>query len=283
MNKVLKAVIIVIAVILLLVFIILATGTIIFRGRVHSEIARLFIDSEDISDRVFGYDQLGILPEPVQRYFKYAMPAEMEYISYARLKHTGTFRTKAGRKWMPISGEQYFTTQRPGFVWYAKLKPFPLFWIAARDMHFKGQGNVLVKLLSTFTIGDSKGKEVNQSSLLRFIGECVWFPTALLPSDYLQWEAIDSNSARVIVSDSRIDVSGIFHFNEAGEITHFTADRYMDTTKEKWTGYCKSYKEFDGVKIPTEIEAVWNLKSGDFSYARFKITQIEFNNPSFYR
>ena len=36
---------------------------------------------------------------------------------------------------------------------------------------------------------------------------------------------------------SKIDVSGIFYFNEKGEITQFVADRYMGTVKEKWTCY----------------------------------------------
>ena len=54
----------------------------------------------------------------------------------------------------------------------------------------------------------------------------------------------------------------------------------MDTTLEKWTGYYRDYREMDGVRIPAEAEVVWNLDSGDFSYARFKITDIEFNTPS---
>ena len=38
-----------------------------------------------------------------------------------------------------------------------------------------------------------------------------------------------------------------------------------------------------GVNLPTEVEAVWNLESGDFSYAKFRITEIEYNSPSVYK
>ena len=75
----------------------------------------------------------------------------------------------------------------------------------------------------------------------------------------------------------------VVDFNDTGEITRFTADRYMDTTLEKWTGYCRDYRDMNGVRVPTEIEAVWNLDSGDFSYARFRVTKLEFNDPSVYK
>jgi hypothetical protein len=31
--------------------------------------------------------------------------------------------------------------------------------------------------------------------------------------------------------------------------------------------------------IPTKGEAIWKLNSGDFSYIRAEITDIEYNNP----
>jgi len=34
------------------------------------------------------------------------------------------------------------------------------------------------------------------------------------------------------------------------------------------------------MKVPFYLEAVWNLESGDLSYAKFKIDRIEYNNPS---
>ena len=281
--KALRIILICIAIIIFILVAILATGHTMFKRQVQKEIVQLFADSEDISHKVFTYNQIQSLPEPVQRYFKYALRDGQNCISYARLKHTGTFRTGPDQKWMPISGQEYFTTQKPGFVWFARVRPFPLLWITARDTYYQGKGNVLIKLYSTITLGNAKSKEVNQGTLLRFLAEAVWYPTALLPGEKLQWEAVDSRSAKILFSDSGIDVSAIVHFNETGEIIRLTADRYRDTTLEKWTGYYRDYREIDGVKVPAEVEVVWNLDSGDFSYARFKLTEIEFNTPSIYR
>jgi hypothetical protein len=63
---------------------------------------------------------------------------------------------------MPISGEEYFTLQNPGFIWFASVRPFPLFSISARDIYLEGKGNMLIKLLSIYTMGDSKGEEMDQ-------------------------------------------------------------------------------------------------------------------------
>ncbi len=273
-------------VILVIIILVVGLGDRMFTKQVSKEIETLFADSEDISDTVFTYDQLSELPEPVQRYFKYSLQDGQHYISYARLKHNGTFRTNEDQKWMPISGEEYFTTQRPGFVWYATVKPFPSVWIAARDMYFNGHGNMLIKIFSTFTIADAKGSEMDYSSLIRFLSEAPWYPTALLPSEYLQWEEIDSESARAVISDGDITASAIFYFDGKGEITRLECVRYMSVddsySKETLIGYYRQYKEIDKVRIPHEVEVVWHLKTGDFSYARFRVTEIEFNNPSGY-
>ena len=251
---------------------------------ISKEIKSLFDISGNISNQVFSYDQLVGLPEPVQRYFKYCLQDGQNYISYARLKHGGTFRMSEEQNWLPITGEEYFTAEQPGFLWFAKVKPLPFFWVTARDMYLQGKGNMLIKLLSTFKVGDASGPEMDYSSLVRYLSELPLLPTALLPSDNISWEEIDNNSARVTISDGDLNASAVVYFNEIGEITRFEAQRYqaVDDTflLENWTGYLRNYTDVDGMKIPKEFEAVWNLKSGDFSYVKFVITEIEYNKPN---
>ncbi len=239
------------------------------------QIKDLFSASKNISDKTYSSEQIKDLPNPVKRYFSYTLQENQSYISYIRLKHRGQFRPT--EKWMPIKGKEYFTTEQPGFYWHAKV-PF----ISAKDMYIKGKGNLVIKLLSLFKVVDAKGKEIDQGELLRWLAETPIFPTALLPSDKLRWEPIDENSAKIIFTDYNQTISGTYYFNELGQITHFKARRYKDDTLEDWTGYYKDYREINGMKIPFYMEVEWNLKSGDFSYAKFPIETIEYNNPSKY-
>ena len=106
------------------------------------------------------------------------------------------------------------------------------------------------------------------------------FPTALLPSENLRWVPIDNDSAKVIFTDKNLTVDGIFYFNEEGQITQFKTKRYKDKNLENFTGYYSDYRAVDGMKVPFYLEATWNLESGDFRYAKFKVKKIEYNNPS---
>ena len=261
-----------------LVFVLIITiflGGIMLKSQSEKEIEKLFSSSKDISDQIYSYEQIKGLPAPVQRYLRYSLQENQPHIGYVRLKHGGLFRTKEDQKWMSIKGQEYFTVHPPGFVWSGRV---PL--VSAKDMYCDGRGNLKVKLLSIIKLVDAKGKETDQGELLRWLAETPWFPTALLPSEKLKWEPIDNNSAKVIFTDRILTVEGVFYFDEQGQITQFKTRRYKDNTLENWTGYYRDYREVEGIQIPHNVEVVWNLASGDFSYAKFDINRIEYNNPS---
>lgn len=261
--------------IIVLIIIALFTGKIIQSMQHNKDVDELFSLSGDFSNRTFSYQQLADLPEPVQRYFKYSLQENQPYVSYVRLRHGGDFRLKPDQKWMSIKGEEYFTIQKIGFLWFGKL---PL--SSATDLYIDGRGKLKAKLLSLFTVVNAQGKNLDQSELLRWLGESPWYPTALLPSKNVKWEAINHDSAKAILSDNNLSVECIFHFNKQGQITHFTTKRYMDDSLENWTGYYRNYQMVNGMQIPYEVEAVYNLKSGDYSYAKFNLIEIEYDKPN---
>jgi len=123
-------VVIIIPVIFIAVFIAsLGVGISMFNRQVEKEVKRLFTNSKDISETRYSSTQINNLPEPVQRYFKYSLQEYQNYISFVKLKHEGTFRQSQGQGWMPIVGEEYFTTERS---WIFKLILFVVVW--AKDV-----------------------------------------------------------------------------------------------------------------------------------------------------
>ena len=254
-----------------------------FRQKVKREIQQIRRGDAGVRAQVFRYKDLKGLPEPVQRYFKYAMKDGQEYIRSVTLKQDGVFRTKQANRWIPFEAEQHYATGSPAFVWYACLKPSPYVWIDARDMYYGGSGTMVGKLLSAVPLSSAVGRETDISSLGRFLAESPWFPTALLPGEHIDWKYIDADTAKVVIRDHGYSVSAVFTFNEKGEITQVTTDeryRNMDGRfrKERWTGYFRNYRDMNDVKIPTEVEAEWNLSQGNFSYARMKVMEIRYND-----
>lgn len=144
---------------------------------------------------------------------------------------------------------------------------------------------MLIRLLPFITIADTTGDEMDQGTLVRYLNEIMWFPTAYL-DDYIQWEPIDSSSAKTTITVEGLAASAILYFNEEGQMTDFVAKRYMsvedDYSLETWSTPIEEYKEINGIMVPVKGEAVWKLSSGDFSYIRIEITNIEYDNHSKY-
>ena len=282
-----KKILLVLGIVIVIFILFITISKIIFDKKVTKEIDLLIKDGSKAQSKTFSFNDLEGLPEPVQRYFKYALRNGQEHIKFVRLKQVGEFRMKENQPWMPIKAEQYFTTEDPAFIWRVKFTIAPFIWIEGRDMYYQGRGNMLIKLLSTVTVADATGSEMDVSSLIRFLAEAPWFPTALLPSDYIEWKEIDSNSAQAIIKDNGYTALGIFTFNEKGEIIKFVSnDRYMEVDgkyfREQWGGYYRNYQEINGMKIPIEAEVEWNLSDRDLQYAKLKITDIQYSITSKY-
>jgi len=280
-----KIVLIILGVIVALIASACAIGNIAFTKKVKEEAKELFREGKEITPEIVTDEDIRGLPEPVQRYLKYTQIIGKEKIKIVRLKQGGYFRMKENQKWMPIKAEQYFNVDSVEFIWIAKVRIAPLVSIYAKDEFIEGKGNLVVKLLGLIKIVDAKGYEVDDGEILRFLAECIWFPSAFL-NDYIRWETIDESSAKATISYKGITASAIFHFNEKGEITKITAKRYREVNGkfvlEGWEGEIVAYREVNGVIIPNKVNIIWKLKTGDFCYDKVEVIDIGYNNPSVY-
>lgn len=211
----------------------------------------------------------------MQRYFKHILKKGQPYISYIRLTHDGQFKAGLDKDFGDIVGEQYFTTEKPGFIWKGTTNMF-----VARDMYLADNGRLIATILSIINVVDAHGTQYNQGELLRWLSESVWFPTNLLPSERLKWSPIDANSAKLAFNYKDLSLFYIVTFNDKNEISQMETKRYMDEKNlETWIIKPDNYAEKNGIIIPTKAEVFWRLKNGDFSYAKFNVTKIEYDKP----
>jgi hypothetical protein len=256
------------------------------RKRVRHEVAELFEKEKKephIPRKVTEKDLEG-LPEPVQRYLRYTQIIGKEKVRIVRLKQRGFFRTKPEQKWMPLQAEEYYTVDPPAFLWYGRIRMFPLVTLAGIDKFYKGKGSLIIKLFSAFTVVNASGEESDQAELVRYLNEMIWFPSAFL-SDYIQWEPIDSDSAKATISVAGLIASAELFFNQIGQVRNFVAERYMGINGgallKKWSTPFKEYIEINGIMVPVKGEGIWTLSSGDFSYIKITgINELEYNNPN---
>ena len=234
------------------------------------------------------FAELEGLPEPVQRYFRAALTEGQPLITEVRAEQTGTFNLGIGtggdakaEKWKRFRAEQRVTTQRPGFIWDGRIFVAPGVATFVWDAYLAGSGLLVGELLGLKRTMSERGTpELAQSELMRFFGEAAWYPTALLPSQGVRWEAVDDTSAKATITDGDITSTALFRFDEEGLIDSFLVDRERlvdgGSVRTPWEGRFRSYEHQDGMHIPMESEGFWILADGPHPYWRASTAKLEY-------
>lgn len=269
-----------IANIILLPFVIIAGAGQSFNSMVNNEVKAIgFYHAGNVHDTIRA-ESIERLPYCVQKWLLRSGVVGKENVHTLYLKQKGAMCTKPGGKWMPTGAEQYFNTDQPAFVWKARVQMMPGLVLAGRDKFLDGKGNMLIKAGALLPIVNASGEKTDQGTMLRYLGEMCWFPSAAL-SPYIKWEELGATEARATMAYKGMRVSGIYRFTPDGDFASFSAQRYMDDkgkiSLENWYIPASEWKEMDGIRIPVKGVVTWKLKTGDFDYYKWEITEIAHN------
>ncbi len=219
----------------------------------------------------FDTHELEGLPAPVQRYFRAVLTDGQPIIATATINMTGSMNLSATvEQWKPFTSLQRVVTRRPGFLWDARVAMFPGVPACVVDSYIAGHGRLIAKVFGLLKVADLQGEgEIARGEFMRYFAESPWYPTALLPSQGVRWEAVDDNSASAIIVDGRINLGLLFRFNDAGLITSVHAEsRGASVGKDgvmvmlPWDCGLSDYQPQDGMLIPMAGEAAWVRPEG---------------------
>lgn len=231
---------------------------------------------------IVTHGMIAELPNPVCRYMDYTGVVGQPWIHTAHLKYTGQFRLAADRPWMPMRVDQVYRTDPPGFEWRASFKMFGLPMMYARDTYSGGQGHMFGKMAGLFTVFDARGDELSQGTMVRYLQEMMWFPTAYL-GKHVTWEAVDEHAADVTFAYGAKQVTGRVHFDDVGRPLSFVAERYreQDGTYRlgTWSTPLTEYGTYGKLRVPSVGCGVWQLPEGDLTYVNLRVTDIKYNVP----
>lgn len=271
---------------LLLLIVVPRIARVLFVKHGENQVATLFKDIDKQSTKTIVREDIKNLPSPVQKWLIHSNVIGKEEVKTVRLKQQGRMRTEKDGKWMPSKADQYFTINEPGFIWIADVQMAPLVQLSGIDSYKEGTGKMEIKVLSLFPVVDAEGPEMDSGTMMRYLAEMMWYPSAAL-KPYIKWEEIDDTSAKAIMEYKGITVSAIFYFNEKGDILRFVGKRYREINGKyvlsDWGGINKEYKEFDGIRIPSKSDVTWFEEDGEFRWFEVEITQVQYNVPLVYR
>jgi hypothetical protein len=235
-----------------------------------------------IGRKTYSLDELIGLPAPVQNYFRAVLKDGQPIISAVNVEHSGTFNMSGtGERWKRFTSTQRVIAQRPGFDWEARIEMMPGLTARVHDAYIAGEGILHATLFGLVSLVNLRGTpEIAQGELMRFLAEAAWYPTALLPSQGVQWSAIDDFSANATLKDGETALTLLFRF-ENGLITSVRAEARGRTVagaviSTPWGGQWSNYELHDGICIPTEGEVAWLLPEGPKPYWRGRITSLRY-------
>ncbi|MEO8023888.1 DUF6544 family protein [Polaromonas sp.] len=199
------------------------------------------------------------LPAPVQRYFRAALKDGQPLIAAATFGLAGTINMSdsGGERWMPFTSTQRAVTHRPGFLWNGRVTMLPGIAAHVHDSYIAGVGRLHAAMLGLFTVAQVQGDgEIARGELMRYFAEMAWYPTALLPSAGVRWEAVDDHSAHATLVDGPIGLTLLFRFDEAGLIASVHADARgsgvgKDMVMLPWDCSVSDYHLHHGMMVPT--------------------------------
>ena len=243
------------------------------------------IDEKTEAPRPTRYDarELQDLPAPVQRYFHAVLKDGQPLIAAATVDLVGTFNmSPTGEQWKTFTSTQRAVTRRPGFVWDAQVSMLPGVSVRVVDSYIAGEGLLHAAVLGLFTVAEVHGGgEIARGEFMRYFAEAAWYPTALLPSQGVRWQAVDDRSANATIVDGPQTLTLLFRFNDAGLIDSARAEaRGLGVGKDMvmlpWEGSWSNYLSREGMLVPMTGEAAWLRPEGRKPYFHGTITALSY-------
>lgn len=262
-----------------------AVGQWRWRRMTDARLRRLDAARRPSDPACFDPAELADLPPPVARYFRVVLPPGTPIIRRVDVVHRGEFNlSPKGEFWRPFDSTQRVITARPGFLWNGRIRVMPGLQVAVHDAYVDGEGLLepsLLGLVSLMRLHDRD--ELARGELMRFLAEAAWYPTALLPSQGVQWTALDDHRAMATLTDGPLSVSLEVGFDARGMIHTLRAEqrsRMVDgvAIPTAWEGRMSNYAVRDGLCVPLEGEVAWLLESGRQAYWRGHIQQIRYGH-----
>lgn len=278
---------------LLCLLVIVAVGLSVFGAKRWKDSARALasrleaarIDDKAPSPSPARYEsrELQGLPAPVQRYFRAVLKDGQPIITAATINIAGTFNlSPTGEQWKPFTSRQRVITRRPGFLWDARVSMLPGVAVRVVDSYIAGEGLLHAAIQGLFTVADVRGGgELARGEFMRFFAEAAWYPSALLPSQGVRWEAVDDACANATIVDGPITLTLLFRFNDADLIDSFRAEaRGAGVGNEMvmlpWEGHWSNYQVIGGMTVPLTGEVAWIRPEGRKPYFVGTVTSLTY-------
>lgn len=248
----------------------------------HAKAAWAALDASPGAAGQFDPSRLDGLPDPAQRYLRYAISPGATLRTTVVLEMQGEFGlgTKAEPGYQPMRAQEILAFPK-GFVWRPSVGS-GLVRFAGSDGYLDGEAWTRFWALGAAPVARvAGGRDMARSAAARMLAEAaLWTPAAILPGADVRWEAVDRDTARVVVDHRGEPISLDITVAPDGRPLSFVMPRWTNANpdhvfrEQAFGGTVKAVKRFGDYTIPSEIE-VGNLAGAEDYFPFFKARLVE--------
>ncbi|WP_425072629.1 DUF6544 family protein [Sagittula sp. S175] len=237
-----------------------------------------------VRPEVFDLSMLEGLPEPAQRYYRFALAEGTPLWTLAELRMRGTLTLNGVEQ--PMEAVQVLAPPH-GFVWQVELTGKVK--ASGSDAMVFGDSWSRFRLFGLLPVARAGGADHLRSSFGRRVGEGVfWTPAAYLPAaeagwETLAWEASGTDVARVTVRSQGMEQSVEITVDGEGRPVRVLFPRWsQENTARVWQwqpfgGDLGGWEEFDGVRVPADVEGGNHYGTADYvPFFKARVTEVRF-------
>ena len=221
------------------------------------------------------------LPEPAQRFFRYAIAEGTPLVSVVEIEMNGQLGlgTKNDPNYRDMTARQILAPPR-GLVW--KMSAGAVGGSDAATPSTSWTRFWLLKLIPIARVSGSS--DHHRSAFGRIVAEgAFWVPSSLLPSNDVSWESVDANTARAIVSFGRYSQAVDLTVEEDGQPSRVIIQRWSNENADRvfreqpFGGYLSDFREFAGYRLPMRVEGGNLIGTDDyFPFYKAQVRTIRF-------
>lgn len=276
---------------IILILIILGVIFMVYRsqllyGQYKSQALEGIGRTKKIVDTIITETDIKHLPKPVQNYLRYVGVLGKEKVKNFRVTIDGSMKTDKEKDWAKVQVQQHSYTDKITRLFFMKLKMFGI-PVVGLHSYIDTSANMLIKVGGLVPVVDGQGVEMDQAETVTVFNDmCILAPATLIDKR-IEWESVDSLTAKAIFTNGDIEISATLYFNEEGQLINFVSDdRFYSPTGEtyekvRWSTPISQYKNINGFNLATYGEAIWNFPDEDFTYIKLNIKDVSYNVGEF--
>jgi hypothetical protein len=191
---------------------------------------------------------------------------------------SGALRMSPGARALPFSAEQRIDCTCSSFVWEAHLNPGKLNSATVVDAYEESHGRIAVKAIGVIPTKKFTGREADVGELQRYLAAIVLCPPALLNHVSLKVQAVTPRTLRLADGKDSSRAFVDLELSAEGAPVACRAQRPRLVGKQyiptPWTSRGFEFHVIEGLRVPTCLEAQWDLSDGAFTYYCSQITSF---------